>query len=145
MRSKHCVLRCFINKGLSMYRKYHGFLHFLLSVLKANQPKTLVFTVLTRPQAKKHDVSKQFFTIFQLVLLQPKKRSFFTLFLPPVIQTQEGAKSEQIAKLHLNSTFCLSQSLPQSCNTKNWLRLFGPTVFYERTMHFTCKRRYPPS
>ena len=55
-----------------------------------------------------------------------KKRSFFTLFLPPLIRTQEGVKSGQIAKLHLNSTFCLSQSLLQSCNTKNWCRLSGP-------------------
>ena len=45
MRRKRCVLRCFFNKGLQMYRKYHGFLHFLLPGLKANQPKTLVFTV----------------------------------------------------------------------------------------------------
>ena len=55
-----------------------------------------------------------------------KKRSFFILFLPPLIRTQEGVKSGQIAKLHLNSTFCLSQSLLQSCNTKNWCRLSGP-------------------
>ena len=54
-----------------------------------------------------------------------KKRLFFTLFLPPLIRTQEGVKSGQIAKLHLNSTFCLSQSLPQSCNTKNYRRLSG--------------------
>ena len=41
-----------------------------------------------------------------------KKRSFLTLFLPLLIQTQEGIKSGQIAKLHLNSAFCLSQTLP---------------------------------
>ena len=34
-----------------------------------------------------------------------KKRQFFTLVLPPVIRAQEGVKSEQRAKLHLNSTF----------------------------------------
>ena len=34
-----------------------------------------------------------------------KNRSFFTLFLPPPIQTQEGVKSGQIATLHLNSAF----------------------------------------
>ena len=54
-----------------------------------------------------------------------KKRSFFALFLPPLIRTEEGVKSGQIAKLHLNSTCCLSQSLPQSCNTKNYRRLSG--------------------
>ena len=78
-----------------------------------------------------------------------KIRSFFTLLFPPLIRTQEGVKSGQIAKLHLNSTFCLSQSLRQSCNTKNWGRLSGPqnAVHYdvfERTMHSTCKKRCPP-
>ena len=76
-----------------------------------------------------------------------KKRSFFTLFLPPLIRTQEGVKSGQIDKLNLNSTFCLSQSLPQRCNTKNWGEAVwaqNAVLFYERTMHFTCKKTRPP-
>ena len=41
-----------------------------------------------------------------------QKTMISTLFLPPLI--------------NLNSTFCLSQSLPQSCNTKNWGGCLGP-------------------
>ena len=132
-----------------MYRKCHSFLHFLLPVLKANQPKTLVFySVLTRQHAK-NTMFETLFHIFSAHAPPFKIRSFFTLLLPPLIRTQEGVKSGQIAKLHLNSTFCLSQSLPHSCNTKNWGRLSGPqmlyiTVFYEHTMHCTCKKRCPP-
>ena len=78
-----------------------------------------------------------------------KKRSFFTLFLPPPLRTQEGVKSGQIAKLHLNSTFCLSQSL-QSCNTKNWGRLSGPQnavnygVLWTYHALYLQKKRAPP-
>ena len=54
-----------------------------------------------------------------------QKTLIFYSFLPPLIRTQEGVKSGRTAKLHLNSTFCLSQSLPQSCNTKNYRRLSG--------------------
>ena len=50
----------------------------------------------------------------------------FTIFLPPLIQTQEGVKSQKIAKLHLKSTFFMSQSLPQSSRAKKWGRLSGP-------------------
>ena len=56
---------------------------------------------------------------------QVKNQSFFAAFLPPLIWTQEGVKSPKIAKLHLNLTFYLSQSLPQSCNTKNYRRRSG--------------------
>ena len=54
MRRKHSVLRRFFNKGLYMYRKYHGFIHFLLPVLKANQPRTLVFTVFHKTNMQKN-------------------------------------------------------------------------------------------
>ena len=51
------------------------------------------------------------------------------LFLPPLIQTQKGVKSQKIAKLHPKSTpestFFLSRSLPQSSRAKKWRRLFG--------------------
>ena len=93
-----------------------------------------------------------FETIFQNFLARAppfKKRSFFTQFLPPLIRTQAGVKSGQLAQLHLNSTFCLAQSLPQSCNTKNWGRLSGPqnAVNYgvSWTYHaFYCKKSAPP-
>ena len=109
-----------------MYRHYHGFLHLFASRSQSKPTKnTGIYSVLTRQLAKKHDVFEQFFTLFQPVLFRAKKNLFFTLFLPPLIRTQEGVKSGQIAKLHLNSTFCLSQSFPQSCNTKNYRRLSG--------------------
>ena len=98
------------------------FFIFLLPGLKANQPKTLVFTVF---RCKKTRCFRAIFHTFSAHAPPFKKRLFFTLFLPPLIRTQEGVKSGQIAKLHLNSTFCLSQSLPQSCNTKNYRRLSG--------------------
>ena len=109
-----------------MYRKYHGFLHFFASRSQSKPTKNSgIYSVLTRQHAKKHDVFEQFFTLFQPMLLRSKNACFLLFFLPPLIRTQEGFKSGQIAKLHLNSTFCLSQSLPQSCNTKNYRRLSG--------------------
>ena len=132
-----------------MYRKYHGFLHFFTSSSQSKPTKnTGIYSVLTRQHAKKNNVFKQFSTNFQLVHLH-KKRSFFTPFLPPFIRTQEGAKSGQIAKLNLTSTFCLSQSLPQSCSPKNWGRLSGPqnAVNYGVlwTYHaFYMQNKWPP-
>ena len=94
----------------------HGFLHFFTFSSQSKPAKnTGIYKVLTRQHAKIHDV-----------LILSSCGSFFTLLLPPLIRTQEGVTSGQIAKLHLNSTFCLSQSLLQSCNTKNWGRLSGP-------------------
>ena len=101
------------------------FIFFTSSSQSKPTKNTGIYSVLTRQHAKKNNVFKQFSTNFQLVRLH-KKRSFFTPFLPPFIRTQEGAKSGQIAKLNLTSTFCLSQSLPQSCSPKNWGRLSGP-------------------
>ena len=72
---------------------------------------TGIYSVLTRQHAK----NRCFETIFHNFSAHAppcKKRSFLTLFLPLLIQTQEGIKSGQIAKLHLNSAFCLSQTLP---------------------------------
>ena len=42
---------------------------------------------------KKHNVLKQFFTFFQLVLLNSKINHFVAPFLPPLIRTQGGVKS----------------------------------------------------
>ena len=56
----------------------------------------------------------------------PFKKGSLFYFIFATAYPQEAVKSGQIAKLHLNSTLCLSQSLPQSCNTKNWCRLSGP-------------------
>ena len=124
---KHRVLRCFFNKGLKMHRKYHGFLHVITSSSQSKPAKNSgIYSVLTRQHAKKTRCFETIFYNFSAHAPPFKKRSFFTLLLAPLIRTQGGAKSGQIAKLHLNSSFCLSQSLPQSCNTKNWGRLFGP-------------------
>ena len=89
------------------------------------------------------------FRIFSARARQVKNQSFFAAFLLPLIRTQEGVKSPKIAKLHLNLTFYLSQSLLQSSlGEPVWAnkccKLRCITVFYERTMHFTCKPSGPP-
>ena len=110
-----------------MYRKYQCFLQFITSSSQSKPSKnTGICSVLTRQNAKKHDVWRQFFAIFRPVPRKSKINDFFTLFLPPLIQTQEGVKSQKIARLHLNSTFFLSESLPQSSKSKKWGRLTGP-------------------
>ena len=109
-----------------MYRKYHGFLHLFASRSQSKPTKnTGIYSVLTRQHTKKTRCFRAIFHTFSAHAPPFKKRLFFTLFLPPLIRTQEDVKSGQIAKLHLNPTFCLSQSLPQSCNTKNYRRLSG--------------------
>ena len=62
---------------------------------------------------KRNDVLKRFFTIFQLMLLHSKNEHFFLYFC----RCSSGLK--KALHLYINSTFCLSQSLPQSCSTKN--------------------------
>ena len=84
-----------------------------------------IYIVLTRQHAKKKRCFGTIFRIFSARACQAKNQSFFAAFLPPPIRTPEDVKSPKIAKLHLNLTFCLSQSLPQSCNTKNYRRLSG--------------------
>ena len=109
-----------------MYRKYHGFLHVFTSSSQSKPTKNSgIYSVLTRQHAKKKRCFGTIFRIFSARARQVKNQSFFAAFLPPLIWTQEGVKSPKIAKLHLNSTFCLSQSLLQSCNTKNYRRLSG--------------------
>ena len=41
---------------------------------------------------------------------------------PPLIRTQPDVKSQHIVRLQQAWTFCLSPSLPQSSNSKNWGR-----------------------
>ena len=109
-----------------MYRKYHGFLHVFTSSSQSKPTKNSgIYSVLTRQHAKKTDVLEQFFRIFSSRARQVKNQSFFAAFLLPLIRTQEGVKSPKIAKLHVNLTFYLSQSLLQSCNTKNYRRRSG--------------------
>ena len=62
----------------------------------------------TRQTCKKTRCFETIFHNFPAGAPPFKKRSFFTLFLPPLIRTQEGVKSEHIVK-----------PLPQRCNTKN--------------------------
>ena len=54
---------------------------FSLPVLKANQPKTVVFTVFAQDNMqKKTDVLEQFFAFFQLVLVKSKVNHFLLRF-----------------------------------------------------------------
>ena len=102
----------------------------------------------TRP--KKNRCFGTIFCICSPRARQVKSQSFFAAFLPPLIRTQEGVKSPKIAKLHLNFTFYLSQSLPQSCNTKNYRRLSGASkccklrCFMNVPCILPAKKRDPP-
>ena len=98
---------------------------FCFQVSKQTNQKHWYLQCFDKTACKKTRCFRAIFHTFSAHAPPFKKRLFFTLFLPPLIRTQEGVKSGQIAKLHLNSTFCLSQSLPQSCNTKNYRRLSG--------------------
>ena len=88
-----------------MYRKYHGF-HVFASSSQSKPAKTLVLT---------DNIQKKrcFETIFHNFSARapPFKKNiiFYSIFASvfAFIRTQEGVKSEQIAKLHLNSTSCL--------------------------------------
>ena len=98
---------------------------FCFQVSKQTNQKHWYLQCFDKTACKKTRCFRAIFHTFSAHALPCKKNLFFTLFLPPLIRTQEGVKSGQIAKLHLNSTFCLSQSFPQSCNTKNYRRLSG--------------------
>ncbi len=86
---------------------------------------TGICSALRRQNAKIHDVFEAIFDMFSARAPQVRKQSFLE-FLPPLIRTQEGVKSQNMAKLHQEWTFCLSQSLPQSSDSKSWGRLFEP-------------------
>ena len=101
---------------------------FLLPFLKQTNQNYWYLWYFDKATYKKYDISKQFLAIFSNFSAHAppfKKRSFFSLRLPPLIRTQEGVKFVQIAKLHLNSIFYLLNFLPQSWNTKKG-RLSGP-------------------
>ena len=105
-----------------MYRKYRGFLHvFHFQFSNQTNQKQWYLQCFDKTPCKKNRCFGTIFRIFSARARQVKNKSFFAAFLPPLIRTQEGVKSPKIAKLHLNSTFCLSQSLPQSSNTNNCL------------------------
>ena len=100
-----------------MYGKYHGVLHVFISSSQSKPAKNSgIYSVLTRQHAKKKGCFGTIFRIFSARACQVKNQSFFAAFLPPLIRTQEGVKSPKLAKLHLNLTFYLSQSLLQSSN-----------------------------
>lgn len=58
------------------------------------------------------------------MLLNSKKNNQFRLCFchPPLIRSQPDVKSQHIVRLQQAWTFCLSPSLPQSSNSKNWGR-----------------------
>ena len=125
--------------------RFSSCFHFQFSK-QTNQ--TVVFTVFWQDNMQKTTMF-WIFRIFSARARQVKNQSFFAAFLPPLIQTQEGVKSPKIAKLHLNLTFYLSQSLLQSSNPWNWGSLFGPksAVNYDVlwTYHaFYLQNKAPP-
>ena len=106
--------------------RFSSCFHFQFS--KQTNQKQWYLQCFDKTTRKKNDVLECFGTLFRIFSArarQVKNQSFFAAFLPPLIRTQEGVKSPKIAKLHLNLTLYLSQSLPQSCNTKNYRRLSG--------------------
>ena len=112
-------LKCIVNTSV--------FFVFMTSSSQSKPSKNIgICSVLTRQNAKKTRCLEAIFRDFSARASQVKNQWFFTLFLPPLIRTQEGVKSQKIAKLHLKSTFFLSQSLPQSSGAKKWGRLSGP-------------------
>ena len=111
-------LKCIVNTSV--------FFTFITSSSQSKPSKnTGICSNLTRQNAKKTRCLEAIFRDFSALAPQIKNQWFFTLFLPPLIQTQKGVKSQKIAKLHLKSSFFLSQSLPQSSRAKKWGRLFG--------------------
>ena len=111
-------LKCIVNTSV--------FCTFITSSSQSKPSKnTGICSNLTRQNAKKTRCLETIFRDFSALTPQVKNQWFFTLFLPPLIQTQKGVGSQKIAKLHLKSTFFLSQSLPQSSRAKKWGRLFG--------------------
>ena len=129
-----------------MYRKYHGFLHFFFQVSKQTNQKHWYLQCFDKTACKKTQCFRAIFHTFS-AHAPPFKMLIFSLVLPPLIRTQEGVKSGQIAKLHLNSTFCLSQSLPQSCNTKNWVSCLPKCCKLRCFMNVPCilpAKKVPP-
>ena len=136
---KHCYLHCFEanakktlcfamffqQRALNVPQIPRFSSSFCFQVSKQTNQKHWHLQCFDKTACKKTRCFRAIFHTFSAHAPPFKKRLFFTLFLPPLIRTQEGVKSGQLAKLHLNSTFCLSQSLPQSCNTKNYRRLSG--------------------
>ena len=124
---------------------------------RQHSSKTLLFTVYFSVS-----VGKMFFSSFGDYRLKciVNANAFFTCMASS--SQSKPAKNTGIYlqcfdkttcnKKHVKSTFCLSQSLPQSSNSKSWGRLSGLrnpanykiAMFYERTMHFTCKKKSPP-
>ena len=112
-------LKCIVNTSV--------FFTFITSSSQSKPSKnTGICSVLTRQNAKRTRCLEAIFRDFSARAPQVKNQWFLTLFLPPLIQTQEGVKSQKITRLHLNSTFFLSQSLPQSSQSKNCPSLSGP-------------------
>ena len=103
--------------------RFSSCFHFQFS--KQTNQKQWYLQCFDKTTCKKNRCFGTIFRIFSARARQVKNHSFFAAFLPPLIRTQEGVRSPKIAKLRLNFTFYLSQSLPQSCNTKNYRRLSG--------------------
>ena len=92
--------------------RFSSCFHFQFS--KQTNQKQWYLQCFDKTTCKKKRCFGTIFRIFSARARQVKNQSFSAAFLPPLIRTQEGVKSPKIAKLHLNSTFYLSQSLLQS-------------------------------
>ena len=103
--------------------RFSSCFHFQFS--KQTNQKQWYLQCFDKTTSKKNRCFGTIFRIFSARARQVKNQSFFAAFLLPLIRTQEGVKSPKIAKLHVNLTFYLSQSLLQSCNTKNYRRRSG--------------------
>ena len=149
LRRKHCFLRCFSTRGLKCIVNTSVFFTSIISSSQSKPAKnTGICTVLRRQNVKKHDVWKQFFTFFQLVLLN-SKINHFLLFCHHSSGLKIVLNCKRNAKLHLNSTFCLSHSLQQSSRAKSWGRLSGPknavNFFLDVPCILPAKKVAPPA
>ena len=112
--------KCIVNTGV-----------FFTCMTSSSQSKpaknTGTCNVLTRQNAKKHRGFETIFHICSARAPQFKNQSFFYLFFCPL---SSGLKKVLNRKKMPNctdkSTFCLSQSLPQSSSSKSWGMLSGP-------------------
>ena len=110
-----------------MYRKYQGFLHFFASRSQSKPTKNTDWYLqcFDKTACKKNTMFSSNFSRFFSPCSSVQKTLIFYSVFATAHPDSTMCKSGQIAKLHLNSTLCLSQSLPQSCNTKNYRRLSG--------------------
>ena len=98
--TKHWFLQSFFDTGIDMCRKWRCFLHFY----HLQFPKQPICVVFLHDKKYQKTMFRPNFPIFQL-WSSIEKLTCLALFLPPLIQQQDGIQSQSIAKLHLLSNF----------------------------------------